>query len=271
MLININDVSYHVEIIGDGEPVVLLHGFTGDTSTWKDLAGRLKGKYKVLLVDIVGHGLTESPAEPKRYNIELVADDLKDIMQKFAMHDAAILGYSMGGRLALTFAQKYPEMTKKLILESATPGLMQEKDRIDRRARDKQLADRILEDGIEAFVDYWANIPLFQSQKLLDASVQSEIRLQRLANNPIGLANSLLGMGTGSQPSWWNTLSRLQMPILLITGELDKKFCLIADEMKKCLLHAEWITMPRVGHAIHVESPKKFGTIVMEFLAKSDI
>ncbi|MEK5390377.1 MULTISPECIES: 2-succinyl-6-hydroxy-2,4-cyclohexadiene-1-carboxylate synthase [Heyndrickxia] len=270
MLMKVHDAQYHVEVLGEGDPVILLHGFTGDTSTWNFLAEYLKKQFKVVLVDILGHGLTDSPKNPARYDIELVADDIKEIIDRLAFKDVSIIGYSMGGRLAITFAQKYPERTKHLILESASPGLASENDRIARRKQDKILADKITAEGIESFVDYWTNIALFQTQKSLDPSIQNSIRMQRLSNNPTGLANSLLGMGTGSQPSWWDSLTNLTMPILLITGALDQKFCNIAVEMKNRLQHAEWITIPNAGHAIHVESPKKFGTIVMEFLTKTD-
>lgn len=270
MLMKVKDVHYHVEVYGEGDPVLLLHGFTGDTSTWYLLADHLKSQVKVVLVDILGHGLTDSPKNPTRYDIELVADDLKEIIDKLAFSNVSIIGYSMGGRLALTFAQKYPERTKQLILESASPGLASEKDRIARRKQDKILADKIIQEGMESFVKYWTNIPLFQTQKTLDSSIQKSIEKQRLSNNPIGLANSLLGMGTGSQPSWWDALKDLHMDILLITGALDQKFCNIAEEMQNRLLNAEWVTIHGAGHTIHVESPKKFGTIVMEFLTKTD-
>ncbi|PKR84391.1 2-succinyl-6-hydroxy-2,4-cyclohexadiene-1-carboxylate synthase [Heyndrickxia camelliae] len=267
---DIHNVQYHIKVLGEGQPVVLLHGFTGDFSTWTFLADFLKDHYKVILVDILGHGKTDCPNNPSRYDIELIADDLKEILDKLAIKSASILGYSMGGRLALTFAQKYPDRTRRLILESASPGLEHEKDRAARRKQDKILAERIIKEGIEAFVDYWSNIPLFDTQKSLDSSLQKSIRLQRLSNDPVGLANSLLGMGTGSQPSWWDSLKDLPMPILLMTGALDYKFCKIAEEMKNKMPHAKWVTIPNVGHAIHVESPRKFGTIVREFLTEAD-
>jgi len=267
----VHDVQYNVEVLGKGEPIVLLHGFTGDVSTWYFLADFLKDHFSVVLVDILGHGKTESPNNPTRYGMELVADDMKEILDNLDINNASILGYSMGGRLALTFAQKYPDRVKKLILESASPGLKHEKDRVARRKQDKLLAEKIIEDGIEWFVDYWTNIPLFDTQKSLDSSLQKNIRLQRLSNDPVGLANSLIGMGTGSQPSWWDSIKEWTFPILLITGALDQKFCNIAEEMKNRMLHAEWVTIPNVGHAIHVESPRKFGTIVREFLGKTDL
>ena len=95
---------------------------------------------------------------------------------------ADILGYSMGGRLALSFAVLYPEFVRKLILESTSPGLESETERKNRRSQDEKLGKFILEQGIEKFVDYWENIPLFATQKGLPQAVQSAIREQRLTN-----------------------------------------------------------------------------------------
>ena len=131
------------------------------------------------------------------------------------------------------------------------------------------LPKRILENGMEAFVDQWENIPLFESQKRLSSKTRLSIREQRLANVPTGLSNSLLGMGTGSQASYWDELDTLDFPVLLVTGELDPKFCEIADLMIKKLKRAEWKIISDAGHAIHVEDGEKFGKIISEFLKRN--
>jgi 2-succinyl-6-hydroxy-2,4-cyclohexadiene-1-carboxylate synthase len=175
----------------------------------------------------------------------------------------------MGGRLALTFAVNYPEKVRKLILESASPGLRTEAERHERRVQDNKLSEKIRQEGIKNFIDYWENIPLFQSQKSLPEKIRTRIRSQRLANSIDGLANSLNGMGTGVQPSWWDELAHLEMPVLLITGNLDQKFCRIAEEMSKILPNVKWKTAEDAGHAIHVEKPELFGTIVSGFLSQT--
>ena len=104
------------------------------------------------------------------------------------------------------------------------------------------------------------------SQKSLPIHKQEEIREQRLQNSVIGLCNSLIGMGTGAQPSWWSHLHKLEADTLLVTGGLDQKFCFIAEEMVKEIKNVEWVKVDGCGHAIHVEEPEKFGTIVSRFL-----
>lgn len=267
MIVNVNEVYYHVKVYGQGDPLLMLHGFTGDITTWNSFQPKLSNQFQLILIDILGHGKTDSPIDENRYQIERVAEDIKEILIQLSVNRINIIGYSMGGRLALTFATNFPYMVNKLILESSTPGLKTEVERSDRREKDYLLATQLLEEGVESFVKYWTNIPLFQTQKKLDPSTQEVIKKQRLSNNPIGLANSLKGMGTGSMPSLWNQLQYLNVPVLIITGSLDEKFCRIADEMKKLLPNVKHETVLNVGHAIHVEDSQKFGTIIKEFLS----
>ena len=277
MNFDIDGLVYHVDAWGKSDvplgnkqqdiPLVLLHGFTGNAYSWRKLMPYLKQTANVFAVDIVGHGKTESPADITRYTIESAARDIALLIEQMGIEQANILGYSMGGRLALTFALKYPDRVGKLILESASPGLEEEEQQAARRMQDEKLAIRIQEEGIPSFIDYWENIPLFVSQKRLAEKIQEDIRSQRLANSQIGLINSLKGMGTGSQPSWWDKLDELSMPVLLLTGSFDTKFCQIAEKMQEKMKNVVGKTISDCGHAIHVEKPKKFGTIVNEFLS----
>jgi 2-succinyl-6-hydroxy-2,4-cyclohexadiene-1-carboxylate synthase len=264
-MISINGVQYHVEVKGQGFPMLLLHGFTGDSSTWDRVLPNLES-YKTIALDLLGHGKTDSPEDHDRYRVEHAVEDLKRLLDELKIEKAFLLGYSMGGRLALAFAAAYPESVKALILESSSPGLRAEDERKERAAGDEKLANMIVSKGLEDFVDYWENIPLFSSQKSLPAGIQEEIRNNRLSQNPRGLANSLRGMGTGRQPSYWEELRHLPMEVLLVTGELDSKFCRIAEAMKEEVQNSTVIKVSGAGHALHVEEPEKFGTIVREFL-----
>lgn len=263
----IDGIRYNIDTYGDGFPVILLHGFTGDLSTWYPFYEKWGKHSKCVAVDIIGHGKTEISNDVERYHMLSVVDDLFLLMEKLKIQKADFVGYSMGGRLALSFAAKYPSMVRKLVLESASPGLESTEERKNRVKQDEKLATLIKEEGLEAFVEYWENSPLFESQKKIPQEVQEQLRSQRLGNHPKGLINSLKGMGTGSQPSWWSELSSLPVATLLITGEFDQKFCHIAERMNEQLPHSQWINVEECGHAIHVENHEKFGTIVSRFLS----
>ncbi|MBO8178667.1 MAG: 2-succinyl-6-hydroxy-2,4-cyclohexadiene-1-carboxylate synthase [Bacillus sp. (in: Bacteria)] len=266
MNVRVNGVTYHVKVKGEGKPVVLLHGFTGDITSWEDVLPYFPSRYQWILIDILGHGKSDHPEDPARYDIVKVATDIRDLLEKLAYEKVHMIGYSMGGRLALTFAVLFPNWVETLILESASPGLEFPEERKERQLADARLADMILHKGIEFFIDYWERIPLFATQSQLPEDVKEKKRAQRMKNHPVGLANSLLGMGTGSQPSWWDQLTNLHFPVLLLTGKMDMKFCRIAERMVQRLPMAQHEVIEGVGHTIHMEHPEKFGTIVDRFL-----
>ena len=197
--------------------------------------------------------------------------DLEAVFDKLSLQKFTLVGYSMGGRIALAYTVNYPGRVASLILESASPGLKTEKERVNRKDADELLAKKISGGGIQSFVDFWEQIPLFASQKLLPKEKQQAVREERLGQNVIGLANSLLGIGTGSQLSYWNDLESIRQPVMLITGEIDTKFVFIAREMSTFLPFVRHQTIKRAGHAIHVEKPTSFATMIEEHIKELKI
>jgi len=262
----VRGIHYHIEdSLSDGEPLILIHGFTGSSENWQHILPFLND-YRVIRIDMIGHGMTDKPNEPSRYKVEEIVEDLREIVIQLKLEKVNILGYSMGGRIALSFAVLYPNYVKKLILESSSPGLRTMEERLIRVRADENLANEIISNGIDSFVRKWEQIPLFSSQRRLPEAQQQWLREQRQKNSSIGLANSLIGTGTGAQPSWWNMLQKVEVPTQLICGQLDKKFCAIAKEMNKLLPISNLKEINNTGHAIHVEQPRIFGKIVSEFL-----
>ena len=264
--VQIRDVQYHYRIWGNGEPLFLLHGFTGSSQTWDHLASSLSPYRTVVAIDLLGHGKTESPLSPERYTMSEQIEDLDQIRRLLSMDKIELLGYSMGGRVALSYSILKQEHVKKLILESSSPGLNTEAERTVRQENDLKLSFKIKNEGLKSFVDYWENIPLFSTQKSLPDPVKEKIRQERLSQDPWGLANSLIGLGTGSQPTWWDRLKEIDIPVLLITGHEDQKFLKIAEQMAKEMKNARHVDVFNAGHAIHVELPQKFDKIVKEFV-----
>ena len=170
----------------------------------------------------------------------------------------------MGGRIALYTA--FSGFFRALILESASPGLEDPVEREQRRSSDEALAASIERDGVQAFIDRWEKLPLFASQSTLPAEAREALRSQRLHNRAGGLAQSLRGVGTGVQPSLHARLPTLHIPVLLIAGELDTKFTAIARSMAGALPLSQLRIVPGAGHAVHLERPEKFASLVGDFL-----
>ncbi|WLR41199.1 2-succinyl-6-hydroxy-2,4-cyclohexadiene-1-carboxylate synthase [Bacillus carboniphilus] len=261
----VRDVFYDIEIVGEGFPILLLHGFTGNKNQWKPIVKKSLMGFKIILIDLLGHGQSAQPERFERYSMEEVCKDLNEILNVYSLNKVHLLGYSMGGRVALSFVQFFHERVLTLTLESSSPGLMTEFEREARVVNDDELAQFILNEGLESFVDYWGNIPLFQSLKRLPESIQQMLKEERLKNDPKGLAASLRGMSTGRQPSWWDQLENVNVPVHLISGKLDEKFCLIHEQMKKKFPDVKNTNIKDAGHAIHVERPEIFGKIVRGF------
>lgn len=269
----VNAVAYYYEVDdppreGMAQPptLVLLHGFTGSAANWARQQAVFAAYYRTIVVDLLGHGQTEAPVDPERYSMEQSASDLAGLLTTIAPGPVNLLGYSMGGRLALYFAVHYPYLVQSLILESASPGLADSEAQQERSHSDEQLADAIEAEGMAAFVARWEKLPLFATQQTLPATVQSLLHEQRLQNRPQGLANSLRGMGTGRQPSLWEQLSTMTAPTLLLAGELDQKFRVIAQQMATYLPQATVTLVPEAGHTIHLEQPQAFQEHVLNFL-----
>jgi 2-succinyl-6-hydroxy-2,4-cyclohexadiene-1-carboxylate synthase len=152
------------------------------------------------------------------------------------------------------------------MVESASPGVRGGEARRARLAQDSELAEAILRDGVQAFVERWERHRLFASQASLPEAERAALRARRLRNNPVGLANSLRGMGQGTQPPVHDFLPRLRMPVLILAGALDPRYCEIGREMSGLIPGSRLEIVPGAGHAVHLEQPEAFRRHVIEFI-----
>ena len=262
-------LNVHLRHRGDDNraPLVLLHGFTGSSEGWGLFGELLAESHSLLLVDIVGHGASDAPADLEHYRMANAADDVVAAVAKAGFDHANWLGYSMGGRLALAIATQHPRSMERLILIGASPGIEREDERAARVKADELLASQLERDGIRPFVDYWESIPLFDTQRSLPAEVRAAIRAGRLKNTEVGLANSLRGMGAGAQAPLHHRLATLGVPALLLAGEADAKYAAIAASMASAMPCARAAVIPHAGHAAHLEQPARTAQEVLAFLA----
>jgi 2-succinyl-6-hydroxy-2,4-cyclohexadiene-1-carboxylate synthase len=254
-----------VTVSGQGTPLLLLHGFTGSGDSWTDVISRLSDQFQCVAVDIVGHGGSACPDSVDAYRMEAVSPALVEIMDQLGHERFGLLGYSMGGRLALHTAWMFPDRVTRLALESATPGIQDDGERAARRMSDERLADDIERFGVPWFVDKWEKLPLFATHRRANPAALERQRRIRVAQNPRGLANSLRGMGTGAQPSLWNRLPEVRMPVLVITGDEDHKFCDIAERMAQHLPLAVHRVVSGAGHTVHLEQTEVYVDLVRRF------
>ncbi|MFQ3663798.1 MAG: 2-succinyl-6-hydroxy-2,4-cyclohexadiene-1-carboxylate synthase [Chloroflexaceae bacterium] len=234
---------------GHGPPLLLLHGFTGSAEEWAGLIPALAPLRQVIAVDLPGHGRAPAPTDLSCYTMEHTVAGLLALLDHLNHAVCDVLGYSMGGRVALHLAVAAPTRVGSLILESASPGIEDAAERAARAAADDALAARIEQEGLEWFVDHWASLPLFASQARLPAATRAALRERRLRGSAAGYAASLRGMGAGRQRSLWAELPALRIPALIISGELDEKYVAIGARVAAAMPLARQAIVPGAGHA----------------------
>lgn len=247
--------------LGDSShsPIVFLHGFMGKGEDWTEIAKGLSDRFYCLIPDLPGHGATPLDEEP---GYTAWASALRDELSALKITHTRLVGYSMGGRIALFFALTYPEMVTRLVLESANPGIINAKEREKRASLDDKLAERLRKNEMKDFLTFWYNIPLFASLDHLP-SLKEKLLEQRTDQDPDKIASVLGALSPGRQPELWSRLKELEFPILLIAGELDSKYLTITKHIAAILSNHKSITVPNCGHNTHRESP----SIILSLLA----
>jgi 2-succinyl-6-hydroxy-2,4-cyclohexadiene-1-carboxylate synthase len=227
-------------------------------------------RYRIA-IDLPGHGGSSAIDAPPEMHFDLLVAALDPALRALAPDGFDLWGYSMGGRVALAYAlsTRAPGL-RRLILESASPGLESAEERTARREADDALAASLEREGLAPFVERWEALPLFATERKLPATVQAEIRAGRLAQDPHRLASALRGLSPGRQTPLWDRLAALQVPTLLVTGVLDARYQAIARRMQEGLPRALHLGIPGAGHAPHRERPEATAEAIAPFLATTE-
>jgi 2-succinyl-6-hydroxy-2,4-cyclohexadiene-1-carboxylate synthase len=249
-------LSYTVSGDPHRPAVLFLHGFMGSGADWADAVSVLDERFYCVTPDLPGHGGSLG-LPPEAYTIDGAARALLELLDELEVERPSIVGYSMGGRLALYLALRYPERCSTLFLESASPGIDDAVERQARRKADEEKAKRLESGDLASFLHDWYRQPLFASLARREGLVQQIIEV-RMRNDPIELARSLRGMGAGDQASLWGELDSLQVPALAVTGELDEKFVRISRRMSGYSPNAHAVVVPGAGHNVRLEAPEAY-------------
>ena len=228
----------------DAVPVLLLHGFAQDHRCWGPLGDALSARGRCLAVDAPGHGRSTAPAD---LDLPATAALLADVAASTG-GPVDVIGYSMGGRVALQLLVDHPGAVRRAVLIGATAGIADDAERAARAAQDQATAERLEEVGLDAFLDEWLALPLFSG--LPDWARFDEYRRD---NTVDGLATSLRHAGTGSMAPLWDQLGEVGTPVLCLAGADDTKFCGLGEQLATALPHGEFTAVPGTGHAAHLE------------------
>lgn len=242
-------------------PIIALHGFTGRGSDWALPREKLKG-HAWLAPDLPGHG-SASGVTPADLPAHLAA--IARARGFFSEHPV-LIGYSMGGRVALHAALAMPEAFSALVLIGASPGLADPAERVARRGADAELAGRILKTDTPAFLAEWDAQPLLAGRHATPEPWKTRSLEARRQNSPEGLAASLAGVGTGTLEPLWDRLGEIRIPTLVLAGANDAKFTDIARRMAGKIPGAIFAGVEGAGHAAHLEKPDTTAALIAAWL-----
>ena len=219
-----------------------LHGFTGGPESFAEL-GLPEGS----VVPVLGGHLGRD-----------VEGSFLDEVERLAALGAdcqGLLGYSLGGRLALGILALHPQRFAHAVLVSAQPGLRSADERRERRASDARGVELLREHGRHAFVERWQALPLWSTQAALPATLLERQRELRLRHEPEGLAQSLIQHGLGEMPDFRRELPLVGAAVDVVVGERDLKFVNLGRELSSLLPRATLRVVAGAGHNLLLERP----------------
>ena len=267
MILDGPDVRLSYFVSGEGAPVTLLHGFTQSGSSWLETISKMPGGWMWIVPELRGHGETRThPGAP--CSMDACTADLEMLWDHLGVARTHLVGYSMGGRLALHVAARRPERILSLLTIGAHAGL-EEGAREGRRHGDEALAARIEKEGLEAFVKYWSSLPLFAGLERRGPAFVAQIQAARMSNHVAGLACSLRGMGAGAMKPLWDDLARVTFPCTFVAGQLDHGYVSSARRLAGTVAHGRVEVVPRAGHTVHQERPEAFARLLQDHLASA--
>ncbi len=263
----VDGARYEVRTGGIGPAILFIHGFTGRGADWSPILPAVRAAgYATVVVDLLGHGRSDAPADPARHAIERQAADLATILRGLGAAPAVIVGYSLGARVALRMAVAEQDVVSGLFLESPSAGIADPGERATRNAADRELATRLEHDGLEAFLRAWEANPLFAGEHRLSARRRDRIHREHARNTVVGLAASLRGAGQAAMEPLHDRLRAITVPTLVVAGALDPVGAARARSVADAIPSADILILSRRGHAPHREAPAAFGRLLIEQL-----
>lgn len=262
---NINGVDLNYEVTGQGNTVVLLHGYTGSSQEWANQIPVLSPKYRVVTLDYRGHGKSAAPSREKEYSVPIFANDVFALLRRLDIKKVCLVGHSLGGFTALEFALEHPDMLAALVLvdtssgEFARPsGYAQLRPKIDELARSQ---------GMEAAFEYDAvNNPMRIERFQKHPELKEIMRQKALMTSVEGYIYASKAIGKWAPLT--SRLSEIKVPALIYWGDEDSPFAEAVQILKGGIADSALVTVKGVGHSPHEEAPDVFNEALLKFLGR---
>jgi len=254
----VNDIEIYYEIIGEGEPLLLVHGLGSSTRDWEASVPIFSKDYQVITVDIRGHGKTDKPKGP--YSIKNFAKDIADILMSLGFNSVNVLGISLGGMIVIQLTIDYPELIKTLAVVNSAPT-----------SGDLSLFEKVINDRIEIIkAKGMRGIGEAIAPVLFIKPEQEELRnkfVERWAeNNPEAYISALKSIKAWSVSD--DQLHTIKCPTLILASDQDYSPVSVKKELVKKIQNSHLVIINDARHALPIEKPEEFNAAVMEFLLK---
>ncbi len=244
-----NGTTLYYESTGNGRPILFSHGYGGTAEMWARQAEELSKQYRVITWEMRGHARSDSPSDLAAYSEAEAVADMEAILDACDAPHAVIAGLALGGYLSLCFYIARPERTDALILVGTGPGYRKDAARDAWNSSADALADSLDAKGLDALdVIAWGRHPLHRSAT--------------------GLAQASRGMLKQSDAHVMEALPTIDVPTLVVVGELDTEFLIPSSYMTKKIPDATEVVVAGVGHGANMDAPDDFNRSVLDFLAK---
>ncbi len=260
--IEFNQAVFYYESIGQGEPLLFIHGLGSSIRDWENQVAYFGERYRVVALDLRGHGKSDKPPGP--YSSKLFADDIAALIRWLDIGPAHVVGLSLGGFIACQLAVDHSDLVRTLIVVNSVPDLPRDTLRDRLRIRSTLL----LRQFIVRFFGM-RTLGRFLSKKLFPRVDQEELRqtfIERWADNDKHAYMSSLA----TVPTWnlEHRLSSITCPTCLVSGEHDFFPLALKAAFAKKMPDARLVVIPDSGHFTPMDEPVRFNEAVMDFLSK---
>ncbi|MGE0969739.1 2-succinyl-6-hydroxy-2,4-cyclohexadiene-1-carboxylate synthase [Klebsiella sp. WOUb02] len=251
-------MSLHAECErGQGsEPwLIFLHGFSGDSREWQPVGEAFSARSR-LYIDLPGHG---GSRDIQVTDFADVCRLLQETLDSYSILNYWLIGYSLGGRIAMVFASQPRDGLCGLVVEGGHPGLRDDSERLLRRRSDAAWADRFRREPLPRVFADWYQQPVFAS---LDAQQRAALIALRSRNHGENLAAMLEATSLAVQPDLRPALRACRFPFHYLCGARDDKFRALAGDLA-ATIHV----IHHAGHNAHRENPAAVAACLAQFLA----
>ena len=256
-VLQLDDVKLYYEVVGEGDPLLLIHGLGSSVRDWQEQAGFFAQQYRVIAVDVRGHGRSTKPPGP--YSIPQFTADIVKLLQFLHVEPVHVIGLSMGGMIAFQMGVSWPQMVRSLVIVNSGPELVVRSPADQLMVWQRLLIVRLL--GMRKMGEVLSK-RLFPKP---EQEIQRRLLIERWAENDGRAYRDTMKGLVG-----WSVTDRIgdiTCPTLVVASDQDYTPVAVKEAYVQRIPNARLVVIEDAHHALPMEKPEVFNTAVSTFLA----